>query len=141
MEVQYLNDKNEVGAYLGARAELQQEGINIQLYPDKPILVYRPFELNADNYIFIKESGRIDAEVSLFDKDNTGLQFYSNHADSLAQQDMTLELSHINLNEFRRIIPYMPNMAGAVDLDLHYIVEDHTPLWSASLKMKDFVYE
>ena len=141
VEVQYLNDKNEVGAYLGARAELQQEGINIQLYPDKPILVYRPFELNADNYIFIKESGRIDAEVSLFDKDNTGLQFYSNHADSLAQQDMTLELSHINLNEFRRIIPYMPNMAGAVDLDLHYIVEDHTPLWSASLKMNDFVYE
>ena len=141
VEVQYLNEKNEVGAFLGARAELQQKGINIQLYPDKPILVYRPFELNADNYVFIKDSGRIDAEVSMFDMDDTGLQFYTNHEDSLAQQDMTLELSHINLNEFRRIIPYMPNMAGAVDLDLHYIVEDNTPMWSASFKMNDFVYE
>lgn len=141
MEIQYLNEKKEVGAYLGAMAELQEKGINIQLYPDKPILVYRPFDLNADNYIFIKDSGRIDAEVTLFDKDGTGLQFYTNHVDTLAQQDMTLELSQIDLNEFRRIIPYMPDMKGAVDLDLHYIVEDKTPLWSSSFKLNDFVYE
>ena len=34
---------------------------------------------------------------------------------------MTFELSRINLKEFRRILPYMPDIEGWIGAEAHYI--------------------
>ena len=141
LSVRYRNGKKETGAYLGVSAELQGEGIRLHLYPDKPTLVYRPFTLNPDNYVFFSGEGRIDANVNMHDDRGTGVQFYSDRADTLAQQDMTVELNRVDLQEFRRIIPYMPNMEGWIEGSGHYIVKDHKPMINVDLQVKHFVYE
>ncbi|MGP1436904.1 MAG: translocation/assembly module TamB domain-containing protein [Phocaeicola sp.] len=139
--LEYLNAKKEVGAYLGAETLVEADGVNIHLFPEHPTFLYRKFTLNEDNFIYYNNGGRIGAEVNLHDDKGVGIQFYSNHSDSLAQQDMTLELNQVNLDEFRRVFPYMPDMKGIIEGTGHYIVKEKKPMFSVDIMMQDFVYE
>lgn len=123
LTIEYLNDKKQQGAYLGLVAALQKNGISIQVSPNNPTLVYRTFHVNPDNYIYLGDNGRIHADLKLFDDQYTGLQFYST-PDSTAQQDLTLQLNRIDIAEFRRIIPYMPDIAGLISAEAHYIQQE-----------------
>jgi len=139
--LQYLNSKREKGLYLGLNAELRRRGIRMRLFPENPILMYRPFKVNNDNRIFLTDRGRILADVRLYDEKGTGLSFYTNKVDTLINQDMTLELSRINLREFRRIVPYMPDVEGWLGGEAHYIDSDGSTMLSTDLRMDDFKYE
>lgn len=139
--LEYLNAKKEVGAYFGAETLVEADGVNMHLFPEHPTFLYRKFTFNEDNFIYYNNGGRIGAEVNLHDDKGTGIQFYSNHSDSLAQQDMTLELNQVNLDEFRRVLPYMPDMKGIIEGAGHYIVKEKKPMFSADIVMQDFVYE
>ena len=99
-------------AFIWEFSRFTSTGIRMRLFPEHPTLVYRPFTVNKDNYIFLTDRGRIHANLHLHDDEGTGLSFYTNREDSIASQDMTVELSRINLKEFRRILPYMPDMEG-----------------------------
>ena len=137
----YLNGKKETGVHMGINAELRRRGIRMNFFPEQPILVYRPFDLNERNYIYLSDRGRIFADVRMYDKEGTGFGFYTSREDSLAQQDMTVELSRINLQEFRRIVPYMPDMKGWLGGEVHYVDKDDKMMLSGDIRMDDFVYE
>ena len=139
--VQYLNARKEQGIYMGVTADLRRHGIRMKLFPEHPILVYRPFTVNKDNYIYLTDKGRIYANVNLHDDQGTGLNFYTNREDTIAKQDMTLELSRINLKEFRRILPYMPDMEGWIGAEAHYIDSGPYMMVSSDLRIDDFKYE
>jgi hypothetical protein len=141
MLVEYLNAKGEQGVNVGLSAELRKRGIRLKMIPEHPTLVYRPFTVNEKNYIFLHEKGRIRANLHLYDADGTGLSFYSNREDTIAKQDLTLELQRINLQEFRRVLPYMPDMEGFLGASVHYIDNDEQMTFSGELSMDDFVYE
>ena len=139
--LQYLNAKKEKGLYLGVNAELRRRGIRMKFFPENPVLMYRPFNLNKNNRIYLTDRGRILADVRLYDEQGTGLSFYTNRIDTLTKQDMTLELSRINLREFRRIVPYMPDMEGQLSGEVHYIDSDGSMMLSTDLRIDDFKYE
>lgn len=139
--MQYFNARKEQGVYMGVMADLRQRGIRLHLFPEHPTLVYRPFTVNKDNYIFFGDKGRIHGNVNLHDDEGTGLSFYTNREDSIANQDMTLELSRINLKEFRRILPYMPDMEGWIGAEAHYIESGPYMMLSSDLRVDGFKYE
>lgn len=120
MLIGYLNGKGETGVDLGLQAQLRPNGISMHITPNNPILVYRPFKVNPDNYVYLSDQGRIHADVKIYDENHSGLSLYST-PDSLVSQDITLALSQINIAEFRRIIPYMPDIAGSINAEAHYI--------------------
>ena len=90
----------------------------MHITPDNPTLVYRPFKVNPDNYIYLSDEGRIHADVKIYDENHSGLSLYST-PDSLVQQDLTVALNQIDIAEFRRIIPYMPDIAGFINAEAH----------------------
>lgn len=139
--IQYLNARKEQGIYMGVQADLRRRGIRMRLFPEHPTLVYRPFTVNKDNYIFLTDRGRIHANLHLHDDEGTGLSFYTNREDSIASQDMTVEFSRINLKEFRRILPYMPDMEGWIGAEAHYIESGPYMMVSSDLKVDEFKYE
>ncbi len=118
--VEYLNEKKERGAYIGVNTQLEKEGISLHLIPEKPTLVYRPFHLNEKNYIYINKEGRIHADLSLHDNNNSGMHIFST-PDSTVQQDLTLALNQIDIAELKRIVPYMPDIAGIINAEAHYV--------------------
>lgn len=95
-------------------------GISLHITPFDPILVYRKFTVNPDNYIYLRDDGRIMANLSIYDELRTGLSFYST-PDSTARQDLTLSLTQINIGEFKRVIPYMPDIEGVINSEAHYV--------------------
>lgn len=118
--IEYLNGKKECGVNIGMVAGLQKGGISLHITPFDPILVYRKFTVNPDNYIYLKDDGRIMANLSIYDELRTGLNFYST-PDSTVRQDLTLSLNQINIGEFKRVIPYMPNIEGVINSEAHYV--------------------
>ena len=139
--LQYLNDQKEKGIYLGMNAALQHRGIGLRLFPELPILAYRPFSLNKENYLFMADKGRLYSNIRLYEQNGSGFSLYSTHEDSLAQQDMTLELQHINLQEFKRVLPYMPDIKGWLSGAAHYIDSQGQAQVSTELQLEDFTYE
>lgn len=118
--IEYLNGKKECGVNIGMVAGLQKGGISLHITPFDPILVYRKFTVNPDNYIYLRDDGRIMANLFIYDELRTGLSFYST-PDSTARQDLTLSLTQINIGEFKRVIPYMPDIEGVINSEAHYV--------------------
>ena len=139
--LQYLNARKEKGIYLGVNAALGRRGIRMKFFPENPTLVYRPFKLNERNYLYLADRGRIFGDVRLFDEAGTGIHFYTNREDTIADQEMTVELSRIDLKEFKRIIPYMPDMDGWLGGSVHYVDSEGQMMLSTDMHLDDFVYE
>ena len=139
--LQYLNGQKEKGIYLGAKMALGRRGIRMKFFPENPTLVYRPFKLNERNYIYLADRGRVFGDVRLYDDQGTGIHFYTNREDTIADQEMTLELSRISLKQFRKVLPYLPEMDGWLGGSAHYVDSEGQMMLSADVKLDDFIYE
>ncbi len=130
MMVRYDNARNQTGALIGMEAVLREGGISLHVLPEEPILIYRKFRLNKDNYIFLSDKGRIHADMKLQDDNGTGLQIYS-VADSTSLQDVTLSVNRLDIGEFKRIIPYMPPVEGVISAEAHYVQQEENMFMTA----------
>lgn len=130
MMVRYDNARNETGALIGLEAVLRDKGISLHMLPEEPILIYRKFRLNKDNYIFLSDKGRLHADMKLYDERGTGLQIYS-VPDSTSLQDVTVSVNRIDIGEFKRIIPYMPPVEGVISAEAHYVQQKENMFMTA----------
>lgn len=137
--IEYLNGKKECGVNIGMTAGLQKQGISLHIAPFDPILVYRKFTVNPDNYVYLRDDGRIMANLSIHDEMRTGINLYST-PDSTVQQDLTLSLNQINIGEFKRVIPYMPDISGIIDAEAHYVQTDGTDMISLENNISQLAY-
>lgn len=118
--VEYFNEKNVRGAQIGIGATLKEKGIVLNMIPQKPTLVYRTFNVNADNYVSINDDGHIEANLGIYDDKNAGLHLYST-PDSVALNDLTLIINKIDMAELKQIVPYMPDFSGLFNMETHYV--------------------
>ena len=140
MNLEYLNGRGEKGVDLGLKARLHPRGISFQVSPETPTLVYRPFTANEGNYVYVNEKGKIYADMKLYDTNHTGISLYST-PDSLAMQDLTLGIHHLDIGEIKRIVPYMPDVTGSIDAEAHYVQNTAEDMQVAiDLATKDLVY-
>lgn len=126
----FTDAQGKRGIDLGARAELTDEAVSISLFPHHPIIAYRNFTVNEDNYIRLGKDKSVRANVDLLADDGTGLRLYSQPEDSI--NDVTLSVSNLNLGELSDVLPYLPQMGGMLNGDFH-LVDDHTNLSAAAL--------
>lgn len=141
IELSYLDMDGDTGVNLGMQAELQDEGIRVQLYPQHPVLAYRNFTVNKDNYIFLGKDKSIRADVDLIADDGTGLKIYGEPKDSV--NDLTVSVNRVNLGELSAVLPYLPELSGMLSGDIHiqadYNLQDISAM--ASVNADDFKYE
>ncbi len=133
------NDK--LGLKLGLKAMLEPNGIRIKLADTKAVLGYRNFSANDDNYLFLADNKRVSANLILKADDGTGLQVYSNDDNEDALQDITLGISHLDLESIVGIVPYMPDVKGVIDGDFHVIQTEKELSVSSSVDVNKFFYE
>ena len=141
IELSYYDSKGERGVDVGLQAALVDGGMNIHLYPENPVLAYRNFKVNKDNYIFLGKDNSIRADVDLLADDGTGLKIYGEPKDSV--NDLTVSVNQVNLGELSAVLPYMPKLSGMLSGDVH-VTDDsqHKQLSAmASLTADNFKYE
>ena len=141
IELSYYDSEGERGVDVGLQAALVDGGLNIHLYPENPVLAYRNFKVNKDNYIFLGKDNSIRADVDLLADDGTGLKIYGEPKDSV--NGLTVSVNQVNLGELSAVLPYMPKLSGMLSGDVH-VTDDsqHKQLSAmASLTADNFKYE
>ena len=121
MGVRYFDAADKLGARLGAKVEMVDSGLNFHLVPERPVLGYKEFALNKDNFLFLGSNNRVKAKVDLIADDGTGVKIYSEDNDPTALQDLTVSLNRFNLDELTSVLPYVPRMSGILDGDYHLV--------------------
>lgn len=135
----FYNDKDVLGLELGARATREEEGIRLTFFPEHPTIGFREFALNDSNYIALSDSGRITADVRLLDKAGTGLRLYSSPNEE-ARQDLTADLTRLNIGEILDVLPYAPDIAGMLNAELHYVNTNDNNTFSGTVQMEELSY-
>lgn len=122
----FYDAKGKKGVDLGLKADIMENGYRLHFTPLNPIIAYRRFQLNEDNFVALTNDMRIEGLVDLLADDGTGMKFYSTEGDAL--QDLSLSVNRFNLGELTQVIPYMPPIGGFLHGDLHYLQSDSTTL-------------
>lgn len=140
--LRYFDDQGRMGVRLGATASMVDEGLRIQLLPERPTIGYKEFNLNSDNYLLIDHNNRLQAKVDLIADDKTGVKLYTEDQDPNMQQDLTLSLYRIDLAELTSVLPYLPKLAGKLDGDYHIVMDQEERISVVSdMSIRNMVYE
>ena len=137
--IDFFDAKGEKSVDLGLSLDLLSEGMRVHFTPLNPIIAYRRFTLNADNFVALTDGGHLDALVDLLADDGTGLKVYTTPNDE-AQQDISLSVNHFNVGELTNVIPFMPDISGFLHGDFHYMQADSTTTVSAEMVVKEMAY-
>ena len=137
--LKYLNAKGELGANLGIHAKLEENGFAFNIFPDEPLLFFRPFSVNKDNRIYIGKDKRVTANLELQDKKGMGL-FIHSLENAEAQQDLLAELRNIDLKEVVHSLPYLPDIGGILSTKAEYIQKENRFRVIADAGVKNFMY-
>lgn len=139
-EVLYTDGRGDTGILLGLRADKVEEGINLHLFPDNPILAFRPFKLNPDNYILYKNEKDIAANVRLSGDENASLWIHS-LPEKDKMEELHLELSQINLDVISKAFMEIPAMQGILSADMQYAPSDSSFLVVVDANIDNLIYE
>lgn len=139
--LKYFNEQGEQGVLLGIRAVMRREGVSFHFFPETPTIVFRPFNLNKRNFIYVGADQHIRANVSLLDSAGTGLKLYSLPADTTVLQDMAVEIRRIELSDICEIVPYMPKISGMFTAEAHLVQTEQSFQLASDLQVEKLVYE
>lgn len=133
--------KDSLGLKLGVEASMEEKGIRLHILDDDPVLGYKKFVVNEDNFIFMGTDRRISANMLLKADDGMGVHVYTNDENEEALQDLTVGLNMFDLEKVLAVIPYMPRMTGMLNGDFHLIQTQEELSVSSSLSVDDMTYE
>ena len=136
-----FDEKERTGVKLGAVAEALDSGLVARLLTDDPILGYKKFKVNEDNYIYLGDDKRISAKIDLQASDGQGIQIYTNDENQEALQDLTASLHRFDLEQVLSVVPYAPDITGIMNGDFHIIQDEHDTSVSSSLSIDKLTFE
>ena len=118
-DAQFYDKHNVKGLDMGVMAEMLDSGINVHLAPYEPLIGYKTFRLNTDNYLFLGRDNRLSAKVDVIADDGTGVKVYSDDTDPTMLQDLTVSVNRLNLEQVTSVFPFMPLISGMMNGDFH----------------------
>ena len=133
--------KDRLGVNVGLAAMMQDNGIKVSLIDTHPVLGYKKFSANEDNYLMLGDDKRVSANLVLTATGGMGVRVYSNDENEDALQDITVSMSNFNLDKVLSVIPYMPDISGIMDGDFHVIQTKEELSVSSNLSIDNLVYE
>lgn len=139
--VRFYDEKDSLGLKLGVTASMEEKGIKLHLLSDDPILGYKKFHVNEDNFIFMGTDRRISANLLLRSDDEMAVRVYTNDDNEEALQDLTIGINKFDLEKVLSVIPYMPRITGIMDGDFHLIKTTDEMSLSSSLSVEGMRYE
>lgn len=148
--VRIFDKDNKLGIMLGTSARITPDSLLLTLTPtsdsdtdsntERPILGYKAYNLNADNYLSLHKGNKIKANIMLEADDGTGLQIYS-IPNETAKQDLALEVNSFDLTELTAMIPLMPKIAGNLNGDVHIVQTDKNWSVASDLGISNMAFE
>lgn len=139
-ELLYTDGNKKTGILLGVRADKVQQGIKFHLFPENPILAFRPFKLNTNNYILYKNPKNIEANLRLTGDEDASLWIHS-RPENEKMEELHAELNQINLEVISKGFANLPAMQGILSADLQYAPSDSSFMVVADTHIDNFFFE
>lgn len=135
LRVHMEDSEGNVGVNLGLFGRMEENGYHVSLYPTDPVVAFRRMQLNSDNEVWIRRSdGRVFANVRLQETGggSTAISILSNDT-TQAEQDLTVNVAHLDVADVVRSYPILPDIAGILDATvslrkkdrLRFLVDTH----------------
>lgn len=141
IDIKLYDFKDELGIRLGAQATVDDDSLYLHLTPESPVIGYKTYHLNPENYICLHKKNKVSADIQLRADDGTGFKLYSIPNDE-AWQDLSVAINHFDLTEIGKIIPFFPQITGYLEGDAHVIVNNKESMTIASdIGVRNMGYE
>lgn len=137
----FFNKKKEKGVDLGVRANARDSVIHMSLYPEEPVIAFRKFALNDNNYIELRHDGGITADVDLASKEDSCTICIASSPSDGYLQDATASIRNLNIAELMKVLPFMPDMSGMLNVDARYLQTEDNFTVSTDIDTRGFTYE
>ncbi len=141
LSTKIYDGKDKLGIGLGIAGHLEPHGLRFRFVGDDPVLGYKTFHVNDDNYVFLEDDRRVSAQIKLKANDGTGVMVYTNDSNKEAMQDITFTLNQFDLEKVMSVLPYTPQISGTMNGDFHLIQTKEQTSISSDLSVDNMVYE
>ena len=139
----FFDKQGKKGIDLGVNGVANDSCVTFSLYPQHPIIAYREFALNSDNYIVTRPNRPIMADVRLASMtDSAYVAVYADESD-IGKQIANVIVNDVNLKEILTVVPIpgLPNMTGMLAADATYIDQGENFMVEGTLDVNRFTYE
>ena len=141
LNAKIYDSRDSLGVKLGATATAEDDGLALRLSDLSPVIGFKTFNVNKDNYVILTDSGRVQAKLDLIAADGTALQFYTNDDNLDAEQDLTASVHKLNLKPIFQAVPFLPEVEGVLNGDFHLIKEEKQLTISSDMAIRGLKYE
>lgn len=139
--VEQRNIKKEMGYRLGAHATLAGENIKTRLFPTHPIIAYRQWEVNEDNYVnFNYNNKMLDADL-LMKNSQSSLALHTEPTDDPTKENIFLNIQNLKIEEWLSGIPTLPSVSGTMDADMKLLYDGKNFDGNGDLAIKQLCYD
>ncbi|MBQ9362093.1 MAG: translocation/assembly module TamB domain-containing protein [Bacteroidaceae bacterium] len=150
--LQFFDKQQKQGVDLGLHANLTDTALNVKMYPEQPVLGYRKFSLNSDNYLQLQmsppkargmspEVGLMLADVRLTSLTDSCRIVLTAEPTSQGEQQANAMIENLNIKDLLTVVPFMPNMEGLFNVNAAYEVNDKQFMVLGDMSLNQFVYE
>lgn len=137
------NLKGEMGYRIGLMTQMADSVIRLNLIPYDPIIAYKKWNVNEDNFISLDLAHRhIDADL-VMKNDESSLHLYTEHNDSVqGQEDIILNISDIKIADWIALNPFAPKIKGDLSASVRLKEDRQNKALNGSgyVALQNFVY-
>ena len=135
----FRDRKEGVGIKFGLKTIVSPKELEVRFRPDATFFKNK-FSFSKDNYIKLGGNGTITGDVTLSNEENAGMRLYTT-PDERAKLNANLELFNIDLKQLTSIVPFAPDIAGMLNLDLYLKMNKDDMMLSSDIRVDDVAYE
>ena len=135
----FRDRKEKIGVSLGTNTRIMPGRLSIHFKPDAK-LFGEMFTFNRDNYINVGKGFSVEADVEFSNANGAGMHLYT-IPDSSAEYNAAIELHNADLKSITSLIPYSPDIAGLLNLNLHVRETGNSIGLSSDISAEKVVYE
>lgn len=118
--LQQQNIAGEEGYNIGALAQVGDSIVRFELFPEEPMLAYKLWEINDENYIeYNMFTHHVDADVEMQNA-TSAIKIYTEHDETHEghQEDVIVNVRDLKLAEIIAFNPYAPSIKGDLSADM-----------------------
>ena len=134
------NIKGETGYRLGCNARLADNQVKTRLFGKDPVIGYRHWTFNEDNYVNVDLRSRmLDANLML-SSDSSCVELLTTRLPGDSTEKVQLNIDNLRLEEWTSIVPMLSGTSGTVNANVDVVWDGANADGDGIIDIKDFVY-
>lgn len=142
VRLSFFDANNEKGLDLGLKGIVGEDSVlRLTMFPERPIIAYREFEVNPDNYIHLHKKNRVFADVFLQSTTDSCTISLKAQPDETQLQNINAVINNVDLKQLLSVVPFVPRMTGNLSVSADYVKTEDNYSIEGLLNADSFTYE